>query len=39
MSWGSKMPIWTDIGLWIGAMNLMVFCAVILAIGRRSGDG
>jgi hypothetical protein len=28
-----------DIVVWVGAMNLMTLCAVVLAITRRGGDG
>jgi hypothetical protein len=33
------MGIGADFVLWIGAMNLVTLCAVVLAITRRSGDG
>jgi hypothetical protein len=32
------MGISADFALWIGAMNLVTFCAVVLAITQRSGD-
>jgi hypothetical protein len=33
------MALAADFMLWIGAMNLVTFCAVVLAITRHSGDG
>jgi hypothetical protein len=33
-----RMGMATDLILWIGAMNLVTFCAVILAVTKHSGD-
>jgi hypothetical protein len=33
------MILTADFILSIGAMNLVTFCAVVLAVTRRSGDG
>jgi hypothetical protein len=34
---GNRMGIGADLVLWLGAMNLVTLCAVVLAITRRSG--
>jgi hypothetical protein len=33
------MAIGPDFGWWMGTINVVMFCAVVMAIARRSGDG